>query len=58
LIKQLSASIHLQAIQFGDKSTMREEEYISCNLKSFVHGNDNLKKSRIKLSFAIDSKVL
>jgi hypothetical protein len=39
--------MHLQVVQFGDKSIMCEEEYILCNLKSFVHDNENLKKSQI-----------
>jgi hypothetical protein len=47
----------LQAIQFGDKSTRLEEEYISSNLKSSTQGDENLKKSQILLSFAIGSKV-
>jgi hypothetical protein len=57
LSNNYSPSIHLQVVWFGNKSTRHEEGYIPCNLKSFIHGNENLKKFQILLSFIIGLEV-
>ncbi len=57
MINNYFINIHLQDIQFGDKSLRHEEEYILSNLKSSAQDNENLKKLQIYIFFVTSSEV-